>query len=193
VVESAGVERAEQQMREADLVVWIDAVDQPARPPQIDRPCLWVRNKSDLHSPPYSEQSEPRLATSALRGDGVERVADEIVRRSCLRIDRRATSNEPSRRFARLTARRSRNSACCGPNAAQTRRIFAWTRAAPFATVRDAFARTLPPRWSLAGKISFSFVSDEVVRYDDRQPFPLGDHQHCGLASASSESAASGR
>jgi tRNA modification GTPase len=96
VVESAGVERAEQQMREADLVVWIDAVDQPARPPQIDRPCLWVRNKSDLHSPPYSEQSEPRLATSALRGDGVERVADEIVRRLAPPIEETPNEEDPS-------------------------------------------------------------------------------------------------
>jgi tRNA modification GTPase len=74
-IERIGVERAQEQMRAADLVLWLSPSDEPAPPPPgFD--CLIVVTKSDL-APVESE-----LSVSARTGDGLpallKRIAQEL-------------------------------------------------------------------------------------------------------------------
>jgi len=83
-VEQAGIERARRHLAEVDLVVLVfdgaacwsaDAAELTATHPDA----LIVHNKSDL---PADEQPRPAgIAVSATTGDGVDRLAAEIVRR----------------------------------------------------------------------------------------------------------------
>lgn len=69
-VEVEGVSRAEGRMKEADLVLWLDPLDEPARAnPSDSGPSLAVRTKADLvHARPGGNG----LAVSATTGVGID-------------------------------------------------------------------------------------------------------------------------
>ncbi len=83
-VEAAGIQRARQELAQADLVVWVHDASRQWSPTETElcrsnSPALIVHNKSDL-----TDQSEPQaevLLTSALLGTGIAELAGAIVRR----------------------------------------------------------------------------------------------------------------
>ncbi|MDT8449880.1 MAG: tRNA uridine-5-carboxymethylaminomethyl(34) synthesis GTPase MnmE [Wenzhouxiangellaceae bacterium] len=76
VVELEGVRRAQAELREADLVLWVvDASDPEAvHRPETEVPVIRVDNKIDrLEAPPPADDGE-RIALSALTGQGLDRL-----------------------------------------------------------------------------------------------------------------------
>jgi tRNA modification GTPase len=78
-VESIGVARAEDAMREADVVVWLNAPDvaQAEAPAEIATKVIVLSSKADLGSLPKSGR-----AVSALTGAGLEEFIDELAARA---------------------------------------------------------------------------------------------------------------
>ncbi len=83
-LQRAGVELAEKKLARADLVVLVFDRSAPWSDAEGELICSWpdavvVHNKSDL--PPSAGPREPGLATSALRGEGIEALARAIAAR----------------------------------------------------------------------------------------------------------------
>jgi tRNA modification GTPase len=80
-IEREGIHRGESAARAADLVVWVmDASTSPLPPPKELQPLL-VINKVDLPCMWDVQSFGPATLVSALKGDGIAAVGEEIVRR----------------------------------------------------------------------------------------------------------------
>lgn len=82
-VERAGIERAAVAALAADLVVHVASADGPAAPRATGPRDLPVVSKGDLarSAPALPEPCPPHVVTSATTGQGIDRLAAEIVRR----------------------------------------------------------------------------------------------------------------
>ena len=91
VVEREGVRRARAYIEEAALVIWLDDGSAPPRPeePPVERDKLiGVINKRDLPLAPGWEavlEAKDNLWLSAKTGEGVAKLAEELVRRATAR------------------------------------------------------------------------------------------------------------
>jgi tRNA modification GTPase len=78
-VEAAGVAKALQAAAEAEVVVWVeDQAAAPAQPPSGVHVDLRVLTKSDL--PPHPSRATGTLRVSAVTGDGLPALRDEVAR-----------------------------------------------------------------------------------------------------------------
>jgi tRNA modification GTPase len=69
-IERIGMGRTAQELRGADIVVWVSAPDAAASiPGELDSETLWIENKSDLGSAPL--EGEPHLQVSVKTGLGM--------------------------------------------------------------------------------------------------------------------------
>ena len=73
-LEAEGIDRAQQELKDADLVLWVVDATQPAEPPSSSPLVVW--NKADLVSHPL-----PGRAVSALTGAGIADLVGDIVAR----------------------------------------------------------------------------------------------------------------
>ncbi len=87
-LEAAGIERAERQMRAADLVIWVREVGQGETGPEPPENVVRVLNKIDLVNARLAVCAEcddqslaAPLLTSAITGQGITGLAAAIVRR----------------------------------------------------------------------------------------------------------------
>jgi tRNA modification GTPase len=82
IVEAEGIRRAEARGRAADLVLWIEAVDQPAEgPPDIEAPVLRLGSKADLidsYPEMRREAAAFDLLISSETGQGMEALIGRI-------------------------------------------------------------------------------------------------------------------
>ncbi len=100
VVEREGVRRARAYLEEAALVIWLDdgsAPPPPAEPPVEREKLVGVINKRDLPLASGWEailEAKDNLWLSAKTGEGVDKLAEELVRRATTRggEDERALS-----------------------------------------------------------------------------------------------------
>jgi len=69
-IERIGMDRTANELRGADIVVWVTASDAATDPPgDLDSVTLWIENKSDLASPVPVSRADHRL--SAKTGEGM--------------------------------------------------------------------------------------------------------------------------
>ena len=87
-LEAAGIERAQRQIREADLVIWVREVGRGETGPEPPTDAVRVLNKIDLIDAgsrvaggPKEQSGQPLLLTSTTTGEGIVELAVEIVRR----------------------------------------------------------------------------------------------------------------
>jgi tRNA modification GTPase len=82
IVETEGIRRAEARGRAADLVLWVEAVDQPvAGPPEIGAPVLRLGSKADLVDPSLKTRPDSAmfdLMVSSETGQGMTGLLDRI-------------------------------------------------------------------------------------------------------------------
>jgi len=88
-IEAAGVARATAGLANADLVLWVeDATETHGTDPRVARPQLCVgvlelvlRNKADLLPSSATPQTADAIAVSALTGQGLDQLCQQIVQR----------------------------------------------------------------------------------------------------------------
>jgi tRNA modification GTPase len=85
-IERIGMERSFERVREADLVIWLQAPDVDPRGAQpIDSEPLWVWNKVDLRPLPRRAPAGA-IAVSAVTGEGLDRLLARMRERFARRI-----------------------------------------------------------------------------------------------------------
>jgi tRNA modification GTPase len=68
-VERIGMDRAANELRGADIVLWVTAPDAVGEPPDdLDSETLWIENKSDLAFPRATGQADHRLSVKTGQG-----------------------------------------------------------------------------------------------------------------------------
>ena len=85
-IERIGMERSFERVREADLVIWLQAPDvDPCGAQPIDSEPLWVWNKVDLRPLPRRAPAGA-IAVSAVTGEGLDRLLARMRERFARRI-----------------------------------------------------------------------------------------------------------
>jgi tRNA modification GTPase len=85
-IERIGMERSFERVREADLVIWLQAPDvDPCGAQPIDSEPLWVWNKVDLRPLPHRAPAGA-IAVSAVTGEGLDRLLARMRERFARRI-----------------------------------------------------------------------------------------------------------
>jgi len=84
VVEKEGVRRAEAELNDADLVLWVvDVTDpDPGPPPETDVPVMRIDNKIDcIEKARHTTHTGDAIALSALTGAGMDRLDQAVAKR----------------------------------------------------------------------------------------------------------------
>jgi tRNA modification GTPase len=87
-IEQEGIKRALDRARSADLIIWLDSRDAPAKPPpdlhELPGTVLRVTNKMDLREP---GRARAGLGISVRDATGLEQLTDEIVKHARHRVE----------------------------------------------------------------------------------------------------------
>jgi tRNA modification GTPase len=88
-IERIGMDRATNELRGADIILWVTAPDAAGSPPEnLDSDTLWIENKSDLGLSASMYQADHRLSVKT--GEGMAKLFASLEERVC----RRAANGE---------------------------------------------------------------------------------------------------